>query len=39
MITGVAVIADKLQQIIFEIENSFSHLMVFHTNSTPYRGN
>lgn len=27
----VAVIADKPQQIIFEIENSFSHLMVYHT--------
>ncbi|MBL1245137.1 MAG: hypothetical protein COA39_012320 [Sulfurimonas sp.] len=27
----VAIIADKPQQIIFEIENSFSHLMVYHS--------
>lgn len=31
----VAFIADKPQQIIFEIENTFSHLMVYHTNLTP----
>lgn len=28
----VAYIADKPQQIIFEIENTFSHLMVYHSN-------
>jgi hypothetical protein len=27
----VAIIADKPQQIIFEIENSFSHIMVYHS--------
>lgn len=30
----VAMIADKPQQIIFEIENSFSHLMVYHSTSS-----
>ncbi|MBD3843616.1 MAG: hypothetical protein IE909_17410, partial [Campylobacterales bacterium] len=30
----VAVIADKPQQIIFEIENSYSHLMVYLSNNS-----
>lgn len=30
----VAIIADKPQQIIFEIENSFAHLMVYHSSDT-----
>lgn len=30
----VAVIADKPQQIIFEIENSFSHLLVYHATDS-----
>jgi hypothetical protein len=30
----VAIIADKPQQIIFEIENSFSHIMVYHSTDS-----